>query len=281
MMDIRLIAIDLDGTFLTRDKQIPPANIEALQRAIARGAQVVICTGRTLPGVRRFLAQLPFFQQGDYLILQNGAATHRFPDLQLVDQVVVSKKAKQLALEVLENFRHQGVQLVAFDQDNLFLIDESTPSKYVVSDAATLETPITPMTAEDFLTSQALNKVMFLATEGVLNDVEASLSTVVHQTVNVVRSQPVIVEFLPKGVNKRYGLERLANQLCIGADQVMAIGDQMNDLEMLEYAGVAVAMGNAVPDIIESADFVTKSNDDAGVAYAIEQIILHRTELLL
>lgn len=275
---IKLIAIDLDGTFLTDKKEVLERNVDALRQAIAKGIKIVICTGRTLPGVRRFLAKMPIFEQGDYLILQNGAATHAFPNLELVRQDLVTRQIKEQTLMVVDPFRCEGVQLVAFDQEHLYLIGERVPSNLVEFDSKTLETPITPLSIEDFLQHEGLNKIMALGEKEALDRMQQYLSQEVYEAASVVRSQPVIIEFLPKGVTKRSGLEQLTAQLGIDRTQVMAIGDQLNDLEMLEFAGVSVAMGNGVPLIKEMATYITTTNNEAGVAHIIEQVILKETE---
>ncbi|MCW6663029.1 Cof-type HAD-IIB family hydrolase [Aerococcaceae bacterium NML190073] len=274
MGQIKLVAIDLDGTFLTDEKSITEENKRALQAAIAHGIKIVICTGRTLPGVRRFLQQLPFFEEGDYIILQNGAATHALPGLEIVAQQTVSTTSRAQAWDILQAFRNQGVQLVAFNQDDMFLVDETQPSEIVQKDAETLDTAIKPVSCEQFLAGEDLNKMMVLGSPEVLDKLEQAIPTEFHQLVNVVRSQAIIVEFLPKGVNKRSALESLVNQLGLEAHNVMAIGDQLNDIEMLEYAGLSVAMANAVPKVRTVADVVTKSNNESGVAHIIQQKVL-------
>lgn len=274
MGQIKLVAIDLDGTFLTDEKSITEENKRTLQAAIAQGIKIVICTGRTLPGVRRFLQQLPFFEEGDYIILQNGAATHALPGLEIVAQQTVSATSRAQAWDILQAFRNQGVQLVAFNQDDMFLVDETQPSEIVQKDAETLDTAIQPISCEQFLAGEDLNKMMVLGSPEVLDKLEQAIPTEFHQLVNVVRSQAIIVEFLPKGVNKRSALESLVNQLGLEAHNVMAIGDQLNDIEMLEYAGLSVAMANAVPKVQTVADVVTKSNNESGVAHIIQQKVL-------
>ncbi|MCW6660921.1 Cof-type HAD-IIB family hydrolase [Aerococcaceae bacterium NML201209] len=274
MGQIKLVAIDLDGTFLTDEKSITEENKRTLQAAIAQGIKIVICTGRTLPGVRRFLQQLPFFEEGDYIILQNGAATHALPGLEIVAQQTVPATSRAQAWDILQAFRNQGVQLVAFNQDDMFLVDETQPSEIVQKDAETLDTAIQPISCEQFLAGEDLNKMMVLGSPEVLDKLEQAIPTEFHQLVNVVRSQAIIVEFLPKGVNKRSALESLVNQLGLEAHNVMAIGDQLNDIEMLEYAGLSVAMANAVPKVQTVADVVTKSNNESGVAHIIQQKVL-------
>lgn len=274
--EIKLVAIDLDGTLLTDDKQLPQANIDAIHQAIQAGVQVVICTGRTLPGVREIMAQLPFDGEDDFLILQNGSVTHRLHNLEIVDQVTLSSQARAALLDFARVFDEEGAQLVAFDQEGMMLISQYEANDLVISDSKALSTPITPFTADEFLAFEGFNKAMVLGEPDVLDSLKERLPSELFDHYSPVRSQPIIAEFLVKGVSKASGLKTLAQRLGIDAEHVMAIGDQLNDLEMLEWAGLGVAMGNAVAGIQEVADVVTGSNEEAGVAQAIERHILSK-----
>lgn len=274
--DIKLVAIDLDGTLLTDDKQLPQANIDAIHQAIQAGVQVVICTGRTLPGVREIMAQLPFDGEDDFLILQNGSVTHRLHDLEIVDQVTLSREAREVLMDFARVFDEEGAQLVAFDQEGMMLVSQYEANELVVGDSKALNTPITPFTAEEFLAFENFNKAMVLAEPEILDAMKERLPSELFDHYSTVRSQPIIAEFLVKGVSKASSLKNLAKRLDIEAEHVMAIGDQLNDLEMIQWAGLGVAMGNAVARIKEVADVVTGSNEDAGVAQAIEKHILSK-----
>ena len=91
----------------------------------------------------------------------------------------------------------------------------------------------------------------------------------------MLKSAPYFLEILDKRVTKGTGVKSLADALGIKAEEVMAIGDQENDIAMIEYAGVGVAMDNAIPAVKEAANFITKSNLEDGVAYAIEKYVLN------
>lgn len=276
LKDIQLIAIDLDGTLLTDDKQLPQANIDAIHQAIQAGVQVVICTGRTLPGVREIMAQLPFDGEDDFLILQNGSVTHRLHNLEIVEQVTLSQPARAALMAFARVFDEEGAQLVAFDQEGMMLMSQYEANEIVISDSKVLGTPITSFTAEEFLAFEGFNKAMVLGEPNVLDALKDRVPNELFDHFSPVRSQPIIAEFLVKGVSKASALKALAERLAIDAQHVMAIGDQLNDLEMLEWAGLGVAMGNAVSGIKEVADVVTSSNEDAGVAQAIEQHVLSK-----
>ena len=113
-------------------------------------------------------------------------------------------------------------------------------------------------------------KVMMIDEPEILDKAISRIPAEVKEKYTVLKSAPYFLEILDKRVNKGTGVKSLADALGIKAEEVMAIGDQENDIAMIEYAGVGVAMDNAIPSVKEIANFVTKSNLEDGVAYAIE-----------
>ena len=118
-------------------------------------------------------------------------------------------------------------------------------------------------------------QAMFLGSQEQVDAFEADFGQEICQRFSCVRSQPVIYEAMPSGVTKAFALERLAKQLDVNPQEIMAIGDANNDIEMLEYAGLGVAMGNASDYVKGLADAITDSCEENGVATAIEKFILN------
>ncbi|MGX7092040.1 Cof-type HAD-IIB family hydrolase [Hutsoniella sourekii] len=271
MTQIKLIAIDLDGTLLTDDKQIPQENLQAIQEVVDAGIQVVVCTGRTRQGAERFYTQLPT-SEDEYLIVQNGSLTYQLPDLQLMNAYSVDPAVAQSAYQALAKYQGQ-VQLVAFDQDHFYLIGSQEPSQLTLADSQTLQMPIHYLSEEEFLESDRLNKYMFIGESQWIDDLEANLPVDLKTSADPVRSQPFLLEILPQSVNKATALKALAQHLGLGPDQVMAIGDQLNDLEMLKWVDHSVAMGSGVATVKEACRHITLSNQEAGVAYALRNFV--------
>lgn len=273
--NIKLIAIDLDGTLLTDDKTIPQANIAAIEEAMAQDIKVVICTGRTWPGVERFVEQLPFPHSKDeeYLILQNGAVTYRLSDLKMMQEYTLASSAIQQLVDFIPTYETEGARLLAFDHDKMYLIGGQEPTDLVIEDAKTLATEITHISFEEFVKIKRIYKMMIMSEQTVLDKIQSELPETLASNSSVVRSQPIIIEFLPKDINKGVALKALSNQLNISADNIMALGDQLNDYEMLEYVGLGVKMGNGVDGLDAIVDATTATNNEAGVAQAINKYI--------
>lgn len=238
-MAIKLIAIDMDGTLLLPDHTISPAVKNAIAAARARGVNVVLTTGRPYAGVHNYLKELHMEQPGDYCITYNGALVQKAADGSTVAQTALSYDDYRF-LEKLS--REVGSHFHALDRTTLYTANRDI-SYYTVHESFVATIPRIPQEVKEKYT--------------------------------VLKSAPYFLEILDKRVNKGTGVKSLADVLGIKPEEIMAIGDQENDIAMIEYAGVGVAMDNAIPSVKEVANFVTKSNLEDGVAFAIEKYVLN------
>jgi HAD superfamily hydrolase (TIGR01484 family) len=284
---IKLLALDLDGTLLNSRGEITEKNLAAIQRAEEKGVLVTIATGR------RFRDALPVARQINLnapLICHNGALLKFYDTL---ETVAVSLLAKETVREILRvGKKFGGDALLSADPIGKGVLlydtvsDANVPlQKYIawgkrlhgaeaeeaVHHVENLETVCDAVQTVHVSFSGTLAPMAEL--EMILRD-ELSDSATVLTTV-YPRLDFTLIDILPPDASKGIGVEKLALINNLSAENVMAIGDNFNDLEMLEYAGTAVVMGNASPELLERADFSsTLSNDENGVALAIEKFIL-------
>lgn len=271
--DIQLVAIDLDGTLLRDDKSLSQENVDAIKDAIEQGVQVVICTGRTLPSIQYLSKQLPQGHGDEYLILQNGAVIHQLPDLNIVHETILTESDRQAIYDVFKEYRSEEVQMVAFDPDKLYLVDDETANPTVVQDAKTLSTDITLASFEEIKNLDTLYKIVVFGGVEFIDDYLEKIPNDLYEQVHIVRSLPVAIEFIPKLANKANGLNALIQQLDIKAENIMTIGDELNDYEMVKMAGLGVAMENGHPEVKRVADELTLTNNENGVAHAIRKFV--------
>lgn len=271
--DIQLVAIDLDGTLLRDDKSLSQENVDAIKEAIEQGVQVVICTGRTLPSIQYLSKQLPQGDGDEYLILQNGAVIHQLPDLNIVHETVLTEGDRQAIYDVFKEYRSEEVQMVAFDPDKLYLVDDEVANSTVVQDAETLSTDITLAKFEEVLNLETLYKIVVFGGVEFIDDYLEKIPNELYEQVHIVRSLPVAIEFIPKLANKSNGLNALIQLLDIKAENIMTIGDELNDYEMVKMAGLGVAMENGHPEVKRVADELTLTNNENGVAHAIRKFV--------
>ena len=265
-MAIKLIAIDMDGTLLLPDHTISPAVKAAIAAARERGVNVVLTTGRPYAGVHSYLKEQP----GDYCITYNGALVQKAGDGSTVAQTALSyddyRFLEQLSREVGSHFH-------ALDRNTLYTANRDI-SYYTVHESYVATIPLVFCEAEKMDPEIQLLKVMMIDEPAILDKAIARIPAEVKEKYTVLKSAPYFLEILDKRVNKGTGVKSLADALGIKPEEIMAIGDQENDIAMIEFAGVGVAMDNAIPAVKEAANFITKSNLEDGVAFAIEKYVL-------
>ena len=225
-MAIKLIAIDMDGTLLLPDHTISPAVKNAIAAAREKGVNVVLTTGRPYAGVHSYLKELHMNQPGDYCITYNGALVQKAADGSTVAQTALSYDDYRF-LEKLS--RDVGSHFHALDRNTLYTANRDI-SYYTVHETQFL-------------------KVMMIDEPAVLDKAISRIPAEVKEKYTVLKSAPYFLEILDKRVNKGTGVKSLADALGIKPEEIMALGDQENDIAMIEYAGMGVAMDNAIPSV--------------------------------
>ncbi|HLR70392.1 MAG TPA: Cof-type HAD-IIB family hydrolase [Pseudogracilibacillus sp.] len=244
MTNIKLIALDMDGTLLNDDGIVTSYTSHVIQRALQQEIQVVLSTGRPLPLCETYAEEL---QLTSYIITSNGAeiwtAKHELIEKHVLDAEKIN------ALWEIGNKRRLHMWLVATDK---VFRNAERPGNF--TDYEWLKIGygnLTETTKRELL--QELNKK---------KDLEITNSSLTN------------IEINKEGVNKASALRSICNEIGITMDEVMAVGDSLNDLKMIEQAGLGIAVKNAQQLIREAADFVTATNNDDGVAKAIEKFVL-------
>ncbi|WP_130832965.1 sugar-phosphatase [[Erwinia] mediterraneensis] len=269
-MAIKLIAIDMDGTLLNPQHQITPAVKAAIGRARDKGVSIVLATGRPFVGVERYLMELDLQQEGQYCISNNGALVQQAQNGDCVAEVTLGFD-DYLYIEQLA--RELGVHFQAFDKTHLYTPNKDI-SEYTIHEASLTGIPVRYRAVEEMDPQMRFPKLMMLDKPGLLDEAIRRLPAHAQENYTILKSAPYYLEILNKRVNKGEGVRMLAEKLGLTQAEVMTIGDQENDLAMIEYAGTGVAMGNAIDAVKQVAQFITKTNMEDGVAYAIEELVL-------
>ena len=274
MHNIKLIALDLDGTLLNSDKQLTPENRAVLEKAAGEGVEIVPATGRFYKGMPEIIRELPFVR---YVISINGAQVY---DAVNGKTVCSSEIPWERAVSVME---HLDTLDTIYDcyQDGWGWMTEEFYNKadryaahiHSLEMIKKLRTPVPELKAyladkaHGVQKVQAFFKDMELRAE-VLKTLPAEFPDLVITT-SIVNN----IEINSREATKGVALEKLAAYLGIPLESTMAFGDDTNDITMLEAAGIGVAMGNAYDEVKGSADFVTSDCDENGVAYAINHFL--------
>lgn len=263
---IKLIAIDMDGTLLNSQKEIPEENIKAIQEAAAAGIKIVLCTGRPRSGILPHFEKLGLSEE-EYIIMNNGCSTYETKNWKLLQYESLSRSEMEELLQACEDFPEVALTLTG--EKTYYVVGDEVP-ELVAYDASTVFTEAKARSLEEiFAEGQVIFQAMYMADTEPLDAFQNAVQDRLDQSYSTVRSQEYIFEIMPQGATKASGLKHLAEKLGIAPDQIMALGDAANDLEMLQFVGQSVAMGNASDDIKELCKYVTLTNDEAGVAHAI------------
>jgi len=267
---IDLIAIDMDGTLLDPAHRITPRVKQAISRAREQGVQVVLASGRPISGLAPFLRELEIGNDTDYCIACNGAVVQSVGSGQKVVEFPLSYDDFVFCEQVS---RDLGVHFQALDGKRLYTTNCDI-SPYTVLDSHLSHVPLSYRRTEDIDPATVFVKLMLIDTPEILDAAIARLPSALTDRFAVLKSAPFFLEVFDHRAGKGPSLKRLAEHLGIAAENVMAIGDQENDLTMLQYAGTSVAMGNAIDAVKRTALHETTSNADDGVARAIERFVL-------
>lgn len=271
---IKLIAIDLDGTLLDSQHRVSNRNKKAIQDAIDEGINIVICTGRPVSGVMPLIEELGMNSQHHYFVLNNGCTIHQGGQLTCIHSEEITLDDLDYLYQLSQSV--EGLDLALTLPSGYYLIRQDVPD-FIARDAAIVHTEAIPITLEEVLQKkEPIYLGMFMGDAKVLDSFQKEYEEVLNKRFSTTRSQAYIFENLPKGVTKASSLEKLAKQLEINSDEVMALGDADNDIPMLAYAGYSVAMGNASNEVKQVCRYQTSSNDDYGVALAIETYALKK-----
>lgn len=270
---IKLLALDMDGTLLNEEKELMQPQIDAIHKAVKAGVTVVLCTGRPLVGVKPFVQQLGFDTEDEYIIVNNGCSTHSTNDWSLIDWEELSIADIDYLATFIEN---DHVQISLFDEEDYFVLAEKA------NDRVNLDASLVGMTPQSIDLDEATSgkhrffEAMFVGEKEHIDAFENQHNSVLSQKYSTVRSQDYLLEILPNGASKASGLKKLADRLGVLPEEIMAMGDANNDLEMIEFAGLGIAMGNANEQVKAIAQDITDTNENNGVAKAIEKHILNK-----
>lgn len=265
--EIRVIVVDVDGTLLNNQHEVTPRVEKAIKAAIAKGVQIVLATGKTRTATLKLIEQFDLKTpgiclQGLAIYDENGAIRH---------QTTLDPTLARQALTFIED---RGFAAAAYHQDRILIrnynqrFEEELTKRHEVAPQV-----VGPL--QNLLGEIALNKIIVMGEKRAINALRWQLSMQIGGAGRLL--QPGIqemLELLPPGASKGTALKQLMKDMKIDAKQVMAIGDGENDIEMIQFAGVGVAMGQSQQSVKDAADYVTGSNDADGVAEAIERYVL-------
>lgn len=257
---------DIDGTLLTREREITPGVLAAVSAAQALGVRVCLATGRIWLSARQYFERLGADPPA---ILYNGGLVYDFRTDTVLRRTHLDYEHARAVLEILREVPEVQPHLYAGDRVYTGRANELT-DRYRRKDSIQVE-EVGDLV--EFLPRDPM-KILIIGARPALERAVARIRTI-PMPINTVFSEETYLEILPVGSSKGVALEFVAAHLGIPLGEVVAVGDNLNDLEMLRAAGLGVAMGNAPGALKDAADAVTRTNDEEGVRDVIERFVLH------
>ena len=271
-MAIKIILLDLDGTLLTSDKQISPANRAALERASARGIHIVPSTGRFFGGIPQVVRDLPFVR---YAITVNGAQIYDAAEDRVLHRAEISPEAAEAVYDRLDTL---PVIYDCFldgwgymDRRSYARIDQFISDPRVNQMVKALREPVEDFRGFMRARHKPVQKIQMFFRDLALRERVWPQLIVDFPGLSITSSITNNIEINEKHANKGEALGVLCRYLGVDIRETMSFGDGSNDQSMIEAAGVGVAMANADEALKRAADYITDANDNDGVAKAIEK----------
>lgn len=267
-MKYKVLAFDIDGTLTNSQKEITAGTKQAIQNAADAGCVVVIASGRPKIGVMRYVKELGLDSNGGYICALNGGWLEDVKTGTILQKSMVPMEYYDEICNLAEEYK---VNVMTYEGNDV--ITEKS-DRYME-----LETKLNGLGLKKVANlKEYLNfpvpKFLMTAEPEYLAEVEKKVYEKLHDRMDVYRSEPFFLELLPKDINKAKTLELLLNSINVTRDELMAFGDGYNDITMLKYAGMGVAMGNSSDVVKKSADYVTLDNDNDGIKYVLEKFVL-------
>ena len=262
-----LIALDLDGTLTNSKKEVTKYTKDCLLRLQEAGAQIALASGRPTYGVTPLAQELLLPRYEGYILSYNGGkitacSTGKTLFRQQLPDGAIPRLAAlrdELSLELLT---YEGTCIITEDPENPYVQKEAAINRMEVRKISSFADYVTfPVT-----------KCLMVGEGSYLASVESYAAQQLGEDFSVYRSEPYFLEIVPQGIDKARSLERLLSSLSLKKENLLAFGDGYNDISMLRYAGLGVAMANASEEVKKAANRITLSNDEDGVARILEEL---------
>lgn len=267
----KALALDLDGTLTDSSKNLPQRNKEALWKAMDLGVTVILISGRSVMGITGLAEELEFKKRGGIVAAFNGGKIFDYQSGDVIQQLMFPP---EVIADTCAIVRKYGAHPLSYTDTNV--VAETETDEYVLRECKCNSTTVQKVEwLPDFLT-YPIPKILGAGEHERLVKARDEFLEKYSNICDSFFAESYFLELAPKGVAKDKALAKICEYLNISREELMACGDGFNDIPMLEYAGLGVAMKNAYPETLAIADRVAPfTNDECGVAWAVEEFILN------
>ena len=266
----KLIALDMDGTLLNSEKKLTSRVRSAINSAKDQGIKVVLASGRPFEGMLPTLKELGLDGKDDYALTYNASLILKVACKTVITSAILTG---QDAIELSKIANKLGVNILAYSMTRGLITPKQ--NKYTDYEAKLNNIEFSEFDFNLLDKNEDIVKVMMVDEPELLTEAIAKLPQAIQEKYSMARSLPFFFEFMNKNGNKGKGMAALTAHLGLTPEQVICVGDAANDLEMIKYAGLGVAMENATDEVKAHANYITRSNDNEGVAHVFEKYLLN------
>ena len=264
---IKLAAIDIDGTLVDDNLEITSLNKKAVKLAIDKGVKIVFCSGRAVSSLLNLISKFDLKEEDEYVVGYNGAIGTNIISKEIVfEDSLRGKQVKEIA-KVAEKL---DIDYSVHFYNEIITRKMNHFSSY---EAEINGIPLKIKSLNEIDDDRSIPKIIILGEKNKLDDAIKKMPEFIFNDFNAIKSTANFLEIVKKNINKYTGTMQIAKILGIKSEEILGIGDELNDLELIKNVGIGVAMGNANPILIKEADFKTKTNNESGVAYALNKYL--------
>lgn len=267
-MKYKLLCIDIDGTLLDDSKKLLPQVAESLKKEVEKGVRIALISGRMPAGTNLIEQEL-----GIQCIKACNAGSY----ILMGDRCISSRTLQPETMKIIyhEIAKKNNLPLWIFREEKWFVtgIDEQVEKEIEIIRYEPQVVDVDEIASKWEREGAAPNKLLITAKEDRIPALRQEIMALGLTDIDQASSSDIFIEIFPNGVDKGEALREICKNLGIGRKEAIAFGDHQLDIPMIEAAGIGIAMGNAIPELKEKADFVTRTNNEAGISYALEHYL--------
>ena len=268
-MNYQMLVLDLDGTLTNSRKELTEPTRKALIEIQEAGKKVVLASGRPINGVWPLAEKLELERFGGYMLSFNGGRITQCSTGEVVYNRVLPQEVIRPIFDIVKGY--PGADIISYDDERI--LSGIQVNEYTEKESFINSMEVVPVDDLPSYLNFPVNKLLIPGEPSILEEIIPVLQKKYHSLLNIYRSEPYFLEIMPQKIDKAYSLQKLLSSLGLTADEMICCGDGYNDISMIEYAGLGVAMENAQPIVKESANFITKSNDEDGILHVINTFL--------
>lgn len=264
-MKYKAIALDLDGTLKSSDKKILPRTKKILMELAKQGIVIILASGRPTAGLFEEAKELELDKTGGYLLSFNGARVVNYQGMGVIYEKTFEST---IAHQIYDHAKKYNLAVLTYN--DLGIVTEDDTDCYVLEESLINKMPIFKVEHFNEVVKTPVHKVLLTGKPEYVANIIDEFKEPYGNRLSIYRSAPFFIEVMADGIDKAYSLRALLDTLQIAQEELIAFGDGYNDLSMIEYAGMGVAMANAVEEVKQKANYITDSNDEEGIAKYLE-----------